>query len=61
MIDKQIIKDGDNPVAVILDIREYERLLEIEQDAEDYYAALETKLTNEKWILHEQLLKELSL
>jgi hypothetical protein len=61
MIDKQIIKDGDNPVAVILDIREYERLLEIEQDAEDYYVALETKLTNKKWISHEQLLKELSL
>jgi hypothetical protein len=61
MIDKQIIKDGDNPVAVILDIREYERLLEIEQDAEDYYAALETKLTNEKWTSHEQLLKEMSL
>jgi hypothetical protein len=61
MIDKQIIKDGDNPVAVILDIREYERLLEIEQDAEDYYAALETKLKNEQWISHEQLLKELSL
>ena len=60
MIDKQIIKDGDNPVAVILDIREYERLLEIEQDAEDYFAALETKLTNKKWISHEQLLKGLS-
>ncbi len=60
MIDKQIIKDGDNPVAVILDIREYERLLEIEQDAEDYFAALETKLTNDKWISHEQLLKGLS-
>lgn len=59
MIDKQIIKDGNNPVAVILDIREYERLLEIEQDAKDYYTALETKLTNEKWISHEQLLKEL--
>jgi len=60
MIDKQIIKDGNNPVAVILDIREYERLLEIEQDAEDYFAALETKLTNKKWISHEQLLKGLS-
>ncbi len=59
MIDKQIIKDGDNPVAVILDIREYERLLEIEQDAKDYFAALETKLTNKKWISHEQLIKEL--
>ena len=60
MIDKQIIKDGNNPVAVILDIREYERLLEIEQDAEDYFAALETKLTNKKWISHEQMLKELN-
>ncbi len=60
MIDKLIIKDGDNPVAVILDIREYERLLEIEQDAKDYFAALETKLTNKKWISHEQLMKELS-
>ncbi len=41
MINKQIIKDGDKPVAVIFDIKEYERLREIETDYEDYYSALE--------------------
>jgi len=61
MIDKQIIKDGENPVAIILDIKEYERLIEIEQDSMDYYTALETKLTNKKWISHEELIKEMGL
>ncbi len=61
MIDKQIIKDGKKPVAVILDIKEYERLKEIEQDSQDYYSALETKLTNKNWTSHQQLIKELGL
>lgn len=61
MIDKQIIKDGDKPVAVILDIKEYERLREIETDYEDYYSALEIKLSNKSWTSHQQLKKELGL
>lgn len=61
MIDKQIIKDGDKPVAVILDIKEYERLREIETDYEDYYSALEIKLTNKNWTSHQQLKKDLGL
>lgn len=61
MMDKQIIKDGDKPVAVILDIKEYERLREIETDYEDYYSALEIKLSNKSWTSHQQLKKELGL
>ncbi len=61
MIDTQIIKDGDKPVAIILDIEEYKRLKEIEQDYEDYYSALETRITNKNWISHEHLKKELGL
>lgn len=61
MIDKQIIKDGDKPVAVILDIKEYERLREIETDYEDYYSALEIKLSNKSWTSHQQLKQELGL
>jgi PHD/YefM family antitoxin component YafN of YafNO toxin-antitoxin module len=61
MIDQQIIKDGNKAVAVILDIEEYNRLKEIEQDYEDYYAAMETKLMNKKWTSHKQLRKELAI
>jgi len=61
MIDAQIIKDGKKPVAVILDITEYQRLREIEQDRDDYFIALETKLTNEKWTSHELLKNELEI
>jgi len=61
MIDKQIIKDGEKPVAVVLDIREYERLKEIEQDSQDYYSTFEIKLTNKNWTSHEQLKQELGL
>ncbi len=59
MIDKQIIKDGKKPVAVILDIREYERLKKIEEDYYDYAAALESKITNKTWTSHDALKKEL--
>lgn len=61
MIDVQIIKDGKKPVAVILDITEYQRLREIEQDRDDYFIALETKLTNKKWTSHELLKNELEI
>ena len=59
MIDLQIIKDGEKPVAVILDIKEYERLKEIEQNKEDYFAALEIKLQNKNWKAHDELKLEL--
>lgn len=61
MIDVQIIKDGNKPVAVILDIKEYNRLLQIEQDREDYFTALEIKHTNKKWKSHDKLKAELDI
>jgi len=61
MIDVQIIKDGNKPVAVILDIKEYNRLLQLEQDREDYFAALEIKQTNKKWKSHDKLKAELDI
>jgi hypothetical protein len=61
MIDIQIIKDGEKPVAVVLDIKEYNRLLRIEQDQNDYYSALETKRTNKKWTSHDELKRELGM
>ena len=61
MIETQIIKENNKPVAVILDYQEYMRLKEIEQDVDDYNSAVEIKKTNKKWIKHEDLKKELDL
>jgi PHD/YefM family antitoxin component YafN of YafNO toxin-antitoxin module len=61
MIEMQVIKENNKPVAVILDYQEYIRLKEIEQDVEDYNTAVEIKATNKKWIKHEDLKKELDL
>jgi len=61
MIKTQIIKQSNKPIAVILDYEEYKRLKEIEQDKEDYVAALKIKLTNKKWVTHKDLKKELDI
>ena len=61
MIETQVIKEDNKPVAVILDYQEYIRLKEIEQDVEDYNSAVEIKAENKIWIKHEDLKKELGL
>jgi PHD/YefM family antitoxin component YafN of YafNO toxin-antitoxin module len=61
MIKTQIVKADDKPVAVIMDYQEYRRLKEIEEDREDYDAAVEVKTRNKKWKTHGQLKKELGL
>ena len=61
MIEMQVIKEDNKPVAVILDYKEYIRLKEIEQDVEDYNMAVDVKTTNKKWMKHEDLKKELNL
>lgn len=61
MIKKQIIKEDNKPIAVILDYEEYQRLKEIEQDHFDYYSALAVKRKNKKWTTHKDLKKELGL
>ena len=43
-----------------MDYREYLRLREAEEDRDDYYTALDTKITNKKWIKHDTIKKELS-
>ncbi len=45
---KQIMREKNNPIAVILDYREYMKLKEIEENRTDYYSAIETKLKNKK-------------
>lgn len=59
MIEMQVIKEDDKPVAVILDYQEYLRLKDLEQDIEDYTEAAEIKATNKKWTTHEELKREL--
>jgi hypothetical protein len=61
MIKTQIIKDNNMPKMVVLDYNEYLKLKEAEEDRNNYYAALETKLTNRLWIKHEDIKKELEI
>jgi hypothetical protein len=61
MVKTQIIRKDKEPVAVILDYKEYIRLKEIEQDSKDYHSALLVKEKNKKWISHEDLKKDLGL
>ena len=46
---------------VLMDYREYLRLREAEEDRDDYYTALDTKITNKKWIKHDTIKKELGI
>lgn len=59
MIKPQTIKDGNQPIAVIIDYQEYQRLKELEQDMIDYSSAYETKMKNKTWTSHQDLKKEL--
>ncbi len=61
MIKKQVIKEGDKPIAVVLDYEEYLRLKETAQDRIDYYSALAVKRKNKKWTNHKDLKKDLGL
>jgi hypothetical protein len=61
MITKQLIKEDDTPVAVVLDYEEYLRLKQVEEDYLDYNAAAETKKTNKNWTDHKDLKKELGI
>ena len=55
------MKEGNKPIAVIIDYQEYKRLKEIEDDKADYSSALQIKQKNKKWKIHEALKKELGL
>jgi len=61
MIQPYIIKQENQPIAIVLDYKEYQRLKEIEEDKSDYFDALEAKYENKKWVNHEDLKKELGL
>jgi len=61
MIKTQIIEENNKPRMVVMDYEEYLKLREAEEDRNDYYSALETKLTNKKWIKHEDIKKELGI
>ncbi len=61
MIETQFIKEKNKTIAVIIDYKEYKRLVEIEQDKEDYNNALKVKLTNEKWYSHQDVKNEIGM
>jgi len=54
-------KEKNKTIAVIIDYKEYKRLVEIEQDKEDYNNALKVKLTNEKWYSHQDVKNEIGM
>ncbi|MBV6341650.1 MAG: hypothetical protein SFH39_01965 [Candidatus Magnetobacterium sp. LHC-1] len=61
MIKTQFIEENGKPIAVIMDHKEYLRLKEIEEDIDDYYSALETKLNNKEWVSHKELKDQLGI
>ncbi len=61
MIKKQIIKENNRPIAVIIDFEEYKRLKQIEEDKFDYFNAVKIKRTNKKWTPHKELKKKLGI
>lgn len=61
MIKTQIIKEDNKPKIVLLDYEEFIRLKQAEEDRDDYYAALEIKFTNTKWIKHEDIKKDIGI
>lgn len=61
MIKKQIIKENNRPIAVIIDFEEYKRLKQIETDKFDYFNAVKIKQTTKKWTTQKDLKKKLGL
>jgi hypothetical protein len=59
MIEKQIIKENNIPIAVIIDYSEYIELQTIAEDKFDYFSALKIKMSNKKWTTHNDLKKEI--
>ncbi len=49
-------KEKNKTIAVIIDYKEYKRLIEIKQDKEDCNNALKIKLTNGKWYSHQDVI-----
>ena len=61
MISKQIISNENTPLAVVLDYNEYVELIQIKDDFNDYFSAVETLSDNKVWTKHEDMLKMLEI
>lgn len=61
MVETQVIKENETPIAVILDINEFNRLKEIEQDQLDYEQTIKTKNETTKWFTMDEVKKELGI
>ena len=59
MIKTRMLKRKNKTVAVLMDVREYKRLKEIEMDRADYATALEIKNTNTVWTDQKSLKAEI--
>jgi hypothetical protein len=61
MIETQIIKKNNKPIAVIIDYNEYLKFKEIQEDWLDYNSAMEVKRKNKNWHSHNDVKKELGI
>jgi len=61
VITKQIIKNENVPVAIILDYNEYLELEKFKEDYNDYISGIETLQKNNNWTNHEDMLKLLEV
>lgn len=61
MVETQIIKENENPISVILDIEEFNRLKEIESEQLEYQQVIKTKEETKEWFTLEQVKEELGI
>lgn len=61
MIKSQIIKQGQKPIAIILDYKEYLKLRELAQDKEDYKQAIMSLKKSKKLYSHKEVKEKLGL
>jgi len=61
VIKTQIVREGKQPVAVVLDYFTYKKMLDIKEDQLDYLSAAKVKLTNTKWTSHDNLKKAIGV
>jgi len=61
MIKTQVIKKGKDPIAVIIDYREYLRLKEMAQDRAEYAEAIDSEKKNRRLTPLKEVKKRLGL
>jgi hypothetical protein len=61
MVETQIIKKNNKPIAVVIDFEQYLKYKAMEEDQGDYKSAIEVKKKNKIWHNNKNVKKELKL